>query len=56
MDCEQNFIILFQIYVHILLLFSEISKDFIIFLMDELTYLNYITSHWIIHFSGHVTD
>jgi len=42
-------------YVYVLLLFNEISKVFIIFLLDELTYLTYLTSHWIVHFSGHVT-
>lgn len=48
MGCEQNFIVLFQIYVHVLLLSNEISKGLRIFLLNGVTYLNYLTSYWII--------
>lgn len=53
MGCEQNFVVLFQIYVPVLLLSNEISKGLRTFLLDGVTYLNYLTSTGLFLRSSH---
>lgn len=54
-DCEQNSIFSFQKRVCDFLLFNEISQGFLFFLLDEVTYLNYLLSCWIVYFSGSIS-